>query len=194
MKAGTICISCQRGFSVVGLGLLEKRGGMGFSHIFLCRGGLSAVSRRRDHHRAPVWKRSPLLGLHRWCLVQMSKSEYLGLESPPSSSSLGSRLGSPSLPPLGGGGPVARPPSREAVPRQGTKRSSPDGEASRDPHRPRSKRQEVEPSVGGAWAAFYSSTCRQSAVGGPCVSVCHGLLRGRQAPRQLRKRATGHAT
>ncbi|XP_077561905.1 bromodomain adjacent to zinc finger domain protein 2B-like isoform X6 [Haemaphysalis longicornis] len=91
---------------------------------------------------------------------RMSKSEYLGLESPPSSSSLGSRLGSPSLPPLGGGGPVARPPSREAVPRQGTKRSSPDGEASRDPHRPRSKRQEVEPSVGAD-----SSSDSESAVG-----------------------------
>lgn len=92
-------------------------------------------------------------------LSKSGGSEFPGLESSPSAS-LGARLGSsPSLPPLGGG-PLARPPSREAAPRQGTKRSSPDGEHSRDPHRPRSKRQEVEHSV-----SADSSSDSESAVG-----------------------------
>ncbi|XP_077483025.1 bromodomain adjacent to zinc finger domain protein 2B-like isoform X4 [Amblyomma americanum] len=94
-----------------------------------------------------------------------SGPEVPGRESSPSASSGGSRPGSSlsvPLPPLGAPSPMARPPSREAPPRQGTKRSSPEGEASREQHRPRSKRQEVEHN---ASVSADSSSDSESAVG-----------------------------
>lgn len=97
----------------------------------------------------------------------LSKSgpEVSASEPPPLSASPGGRLGSPSMslpPPLSAPSPLSRPPSREVAQRQGTKRSSPDGEASKDVHRPRSKRQEVEHN---ASVSADSSSDSESAVG-----------------------------
>lgn len=97
--------------------------------------------------------------------LSKSGSEVPASESPLSASP-GGRLGSPSMslpPPLGAPSPLSRPPSREvAAQRQGTKRSSPDGETSKDSPRHRSKRQEVEHN---ASVSADSSSDSESAVG-----------------------------
>ncbi|XP_075748284.1 bromodomain adjacent to zinc finger domain protein 2B isoform X4 [Rhipicephalus microplus] len=86
----------------------------------------------------------------------LSKSGSEGVPSELSASS-GGRLGS-LPPPLGAPSqPLSRPPSRELVSRHGTKRSSPDGEASSH----RSKRQEVEHN---ASVSVDSSSDSESAV------------------------------
>ncbi|KAL3231258.1 hypothetical protein MRX96_023312 [Rhipicephalus microplus] len=87
----------------------------------------------------------------------LSKSGSEGVPSELSAASSGGRLGS-LPPPLGAPSqPLSRPPSRELVSRHGTKRSSPDGEASSH----RSKRQEVEHN---ASVSVDSSSDSESAV------------------------------